>query len=128
MDNVTPDGYTVDASGAWTVNGIVQIQEQPTVVMDTKDTLMGTYVAYNLITGRTATIKIPLEGPLYYEEIGNDYYFSYEFEYGIDNNQVQIYDPGMAIYYDVLNIEPDGNLSYIDVAEEGAFTVWFMKQ
>lgn len=25
---VTPDGYTVDASGAWTVNGVVQIREQ----------------------------------------------------------------------------------------------------
>ncbi|MGN0159719.1 MAG: hypothetical protein ACI39W_11415 [Brotaphodocola sp.] len=27
LDTVTPDGYTVDASGAWTVNGVVQTQE-----------------------------------------------------------------------------------------------------
>lgn len=26
MGRITPDGYTVDASGAWTVNGIVQIR------------------------------------------------------------------------------------------------------
>lgn len=27
LDTVTPDGYTVDASGAWTVDGVVQVQE-----------------------------------------------------------------------------------------------------
>lgn len=27
MNGVTPDGYTVDASGAWTVNGVVQIKK-----------------------------------------------------------------------------------------------------
>lgn len=26
INTITPDGYTVDANGAWTVNGIVQIQ------------------------------------------------------------------------------------------------------
>ena len=26
MNGVTPDGYTVDATGAWTVNGVVQVQ------------------------------------------------------------------------------------------------------
>lgn len=26
-DTVTPDGYTVDASGAWTLDGVVQTQE-----------------------------------------------------------------------------------------------------
>ena len=25
-DRITPDGYTVDSSGAWTVDGVVQIQ------------------------------------------------------------------------------------------------------
>ena len=28
MDTVTPDGYTVDASGAWIVNGVVQMQAE----------------------------------------------------------------------------------------------------
>ena len=27
LDTVTPDGYTVDASGAWTVDGVVQVRE-----------------------------------------------------------------------------------------------------
>ena len=27
LDTVTPDGYTVDASGAWTVDGVVQVQK-----------------------------------------------------------------------------------------------------
>lgn len=27
LDTVTPDGYTVDVSGAWTVDGVVQVQE-----------------------------------------------------------------------------------------------------
>lgn len=39
MDTVTPDGYTVDASGAWTVNGVVQIQTQP----ETEVSLTGIY-------------------------------------------------------------------------------------
>lgn len=128
MDTVTPDGYTVDASGAWTVNGIVQIQEQPAVVVDTEDALAGTYVAYNQITCRTTTIIIPQEGMLHYTETGNGYSFDYYFDYGLDGNEICIYDPGMAIYYDMLTIEPDGNLTYIDYAEEGAFTVWFIKQ
>ena len=29
MGGVTPDGYTVDANGAWTVNGVVQIKKGP---------------------------------------------------------------------------------------------------
>lgn len=29
LDTTTPDGYTVDASGAWTVDGAVQLQEAP---------------------------------------------------------------------------------------------------
>lgn len=92
------------------------------------NSLVGTYVSYNEITGRTTTIEIPSEGPLNYEETGGDYYFNNKFEYGIVDNEIQIYDPGMAIYYNILNIEPDGNLSYVDLAEEGSFTVWFMKQ
>lgn len=39
MDTVTPDGYTVDASGAWTVNGVVQVQES--TAQD--NSLTGTY-------------------------------------------------------------------------------------
>ena len=27
LDTTTPDGYTVDANGAWTVDGTVQVQE-----------------------------------------------------------------------------------------------------
>lgn len=27
LDTITPDGYTVDASGAWIVDGVVQVQE-----------------------------------------------------------------------------------------------------
>lgn len=128
MDTVTPDGYTVDASGAWTVNGVVQIQKQAAVAANTEDTLTGTYVAYNQITCMTTTIVIPEEGMLHYTETGDGYSFDYYFDYGLEGNEVYIYDPGLAIYYDMLSIEPDGNLSYIDYAEEGAFTVWFVKQ
>ena len=39
MDTVTPDGYTVNASGAWTVNGVVQVQES--TAQD--NSLTGTY-------------------------------------------------------------------------------------
>lgn len=39
MDTVTPDGYTVDASGAWIVNGVVQIQAQ----LETEVSLTGIY-------------------------------------------------------------------------------------
>lgn len=128
MDTVTPDGYTVDASGAWTVNGVVQIQEQQPAATDTEDTLTGTYVAYNQITCRSTTIVIPKDGLLRYTETGDGYHFDYYFDYGLEGNEIYIYDPGLTIYYDMLTIEPDGNLSYTDYAEEGAFTVWFVKQ
>lgn len=128
MDTVTPDGYTVDASGAWTVNGVVQVQAQQPVAAKTGDPLPGRYVAYNQITCRTTTIVIPKEGMLYYTETGSGYNFDYYFDYGLEGNEIYIYDPGLSIYYDMLTIEPDGSLSYIDYAEDGAFTVWFVKQ
>jgi len=94
-----------------------------------EDPLVGTYVGYNQITGWTTTISIPAEGPLYYSETGIGHDFSYSFEYGVEDNEIWIIDPGGAIYYDgPFNIEPDGNLSCIDYAEEGPFSVWFMKQ
>ena len=85
-------------------------------------------MAYNQITCRSTTIEIPEDGLLRYTETGDGYYFDYYFDYGLEGNEIYIYDPGLAIYYDMLTIEPDGNLSYTDYAEEGAFTVWFVKQ
>ncbi len=35
LDTVTPDGYTVDASGAWTVDGVVQVQEDQAAAGET---------------------------------------------------------------------------------------------
>ena len=43
INTTTPDGYTVDATGAWTTNGVVQIQ-QPQQVL-TNQNWVGTYIA-----------------------------------------------------------------------------------
>lgn len=90
--------------------------------------LVDTYVAYNVITGITTTIEISEEGQIHYKETGGGEDFDYYFGYSIENNQIKIHTAGMNVYYDTFNIEPDGNLTYVDMAEEGPFTVWFMKQ
>ena len=34
MNTTTPDGYQVDASGAWIINGVIQTQTQPAAAVD----------------------------------------------------------------------------------------------
>ena len=129
INEVTPDGYTVDGTGAWAVNGVVQYQAQEPVASAEENPLEGTYVGYNQIAGYTTTIVIPAEGPLYYKETGEGRDFSHYFDYDVNDNEIWIVAAARVLYYDVpINIEPDGNLTCIDYAEEGPFSVWFMKQ
>lgn len=105
-----------------------KVQNLPHVDSEPENTLVDTYVAYNEITGMTTTIEILKEGQIHYKETGAGEDLDYYFEYSIEDNQIKIHTAGMNVYYDTFNIEPDGNLSFIDYAEEGPFTVWFMKQ
>lgn len=45
VSTVTPDGYTVDANGAWTVNGIVQTQKMAGGIAQTSTSATGTDTA-----------------------------------------------------------------------------------
>lgn len=50
-NTTTPDGYTVDANGAWTVNGAVQVQQTNTVTNNTSDN-----TRYTVIGGPTRVV------------------------------------------------------------------------
>ena len=108
LDTTTPDGYTVDASGAWTVDGVVQIQEsEPAAEAQAAETQAAAEVVVADLTVTTP------DGFVKVEELsnGNGVYFanaSMDGIIGVVSEDI----PDMGGYESLLDSMSEGIIDY----------------
>lgn len=129
VNTTTPDGYQVDADGAWVENGIVQqkaVQAPPV-----RASLTGAWKGYEEITGYLTTYTFNADGTVHYDIISNyysDYHVFGDTTYTLDGNKILINSDDFYVNF-AGNMRLDGDMIIAqDAAEEGEFDIFFYKQ
>lgn len=115
-NTTTPDGYTVDGNGAWTVDGVVQTQAANTQAQ-TNETQAGNYA-----DDYSGTYAVP-----YYEADGSKTYHNVTITYDAGSNSILYSDPaaGYTATYTYFGAGLNGWTSFELVSPEEKASIFF---
>ena len=118
---VTPDGYTVDGNGAWTVNGVVQTQNAADTSQSAVNTSQGTQ-AVSYSDDYSGVYSVP-----YYDANGSLSYHPVTLTYDPASNAITYSDPlsGYSAIYTYFGAGLNGWTSFELVSAEEKSSIFF---
>jgi len=120
----TPDGYTVNETGAWIVNNVVQQKVEQT------NPLVGTWKGYEELTGYSTTYIFNSNGTVHYDITSNYFesHMSGDTTYTFNGSQIFIESDEFYVNF-AGNMKLEGTqIIAEDEGEDGAFNVTFLRQ